>query len=122
MKTLTKLALAAVMLTPAVYANAQSYSGYRTTTTYSYPSFSPSLPSYSRSYTTYSAYSTPSLFINSGSPGYGCGSYSGYNVSGRSARIGGTTYHTYTSSDGGYLSGTTRRFGNTTYTALSGQW
>ncbi len=53
--------------------------------------------------------------------GSGCASYSGsYSIYGSSTRVGGTTFHNYSSSDGGYLSGTTIRSGNTSYTSLYG--
>jgi hypothetical protein len=118
MKTLTKFALAAAILASVgLTANAQWGSGYcySTTTAYSYSGYSAYTPSYSSSYTTYS-------YTPSNSYGSGCGGYSGsYSISGSSTRIGGTTFHNYASSDGGYLSGTTMRFGNSSYTSLCGR-
>ena len=124
MKTLTKLALAAVILAAAVSANAQYVSGYyrSTTTTYtpgysssytyanaSYSAFTPNYATYRYSSTTYPSYSS------------GCSSSpSSYSVYGSSSRFGGTTFHNYSSSDGGYLSGTTATYGNITYTTLHG--
>jgi len=130
MKTLTKFALAAAILASAgLTANAQWGCGYSysTTTAYSYSGYSAYTPSYSSSYTTYSytpsyasSYSTHS-YTPSYSYGSGCGSYSGsYSVYGSSTRVGGTTFHNYSSSDGGYLSGTTIRSVNTSYTSLYG--
>ena len=131
MKTLTKFALAAAILASAGFTtNAQCGSGYcySTTTAYSYSGYSAYSPSYSSSYTTYSytpsyssSYTTYSYTPNY-SYGSSCGSYSGsYSVYGSSTRIGGTTFHNYSSSDGGYLSGTTTTIGNSSFTTLYGR-
>jgi hypothetical protein len=131
MKTLPKFALAAAILACAdLTANAQWGSGYcySTTTAYSYSGYSAYTPSYSSSYTTYSytpsyasSYTTYS-YTPSYSYGSSCGSYSGpYSVYGSSTRIGGTTFHNYSSSDGGYLSGTTTTIGNSSFTTLYGR-
>ena len=130
MKTLTKFALAAAILACAgLTANAQWGSGYRysTTTAYSYSGYSAYTPSYSSSYTTYSytpSYSsshTTYSYTPSYNYGSGCGSYSGsYSIYGSSTRVGGTTFHNYSSSDGGYLSGTTTTIGNSSFSMLYG--
>ena len=125
MKTLTKLALAAVMLAAVVSAKAQYVTGYyfSTTTAYAYPSYA---SSYSYANAGYYAY-TPSLstytYSSTTYPSYGCSTYSypsSYSIYGSSMRIGGTTFHNYSSSDGGYLSGTTITIGNNTFTSLYG--
>jgi hypothetical protein len=130
MKKLTKFALAAAILASAgLTANAQWGSGYCYSTTTAYPcsGYSAYTPSYSSSYTTHhytpsyaSSYTTYS-YTPSYSYGSGSSSYSGsYSLYGSSTRIGGTTFHNYSSSTGGYLSGTTIRTGNTAYTSLYG--
>ena len=122
MKTLTKLALTAVLLTTAVAAQAQWVNGYtRSSGTYvtpyyrtpangsvydnlsyrGYPSQQPGYVS-PRSYGSGSCYTAPSTF------------------SGTSTSYGNTTYHSYRSSYGGSLSGTTTRYGNSSYTSLAG--
>ena len=123
MKNLTKLALAALILCSAFAASAQNY--YRSTT-YGYGTSygSPCGSSYGSDY----SYSRP---VSSGytsttyaSPGYSSTYVNGYagstSVSGLSTTYGNTTYHNYSSTDGGYVSGTTTRYGNTTYTTLYG--
>ena len=130
MKTLTKLALATVILCSAFAAQAEWVSGhYRANGTYvngysratcygspySTPSYSSqTMPRYSSSYTA-TTYSSPSY-----SSTYVSGHSGSTSVYGSSTQIGGTTFHNYSSSDGGYLSGTTTTIGNTTYTTLNG--
>jgi len=121
MKTLTKLALAAIFVCYAFVANAQWKSGYyRSTTTHVQPSFRTYTPSYSSSYTSYSY--TPSYFRSTYS-GYnsGCRAYSSsYSIYGSSIQTGGTTFHNYHSSEGASLSGTTTKIGTTSFTTLRG--
>lgn len=130
MKTLIKLALAAVILCSTFAAQAEWVSGYsrangtyvngysratRCDSPYSTPSYSSqTMPSYSSSYTA-TTYSSPSY-----SSTYVSGHSGTTSVYGSSSTYGNTTYHNYSSSDGGYLSGTTSTYGNTTYTSLYG--
>ena len=119
MNALTKLALAALILCSAFAANAQNY--YHSTT-YGYGS------SYGNSYGSSSSYSQPSsssyTATTYSSPSYSSTYVSGYSgstsVYGSSTRIGGTTFHNYSSSDGRYLSGTTTTIGNSSFTTLYG--
>ena len=126
MKTLTKLALAAVILCSAFAANAQSGYYRSTTSTYTYPSYSTYTPSYSSSYTTasYTPSYRPSCGSYSATPSYGTTYVNGYSgstsVYGSSTQIGGTTYHNYYSSGGASVYGTTTTIGNSSYTTLYG--
>src|SRR5438552_1888246 len=112
MKTLSKIALAALVIVPALTAKADWVSRYfRVSGTYIAPyyrtpanrivydnlSYWPSTPSYSSyAYSYYPSYSYSS----------GCGGdSSSYSIYGSSTQIGGTTFHNYYSSDGGCLSG-----------------
>ena len=127
MKTLTKLVLAAAMLTAAVSAKAEWVSGYyRSSGTYVQPYYRSPASSYTYANATYTAY-TPSYatytYSSTTYPSYSssCYSYpSSYSVYGSRTQIGGTRFHNYSASDGGYLSGTTTTFGNTTRTSLYG--
>lgn len=127
MKILTKLALAAVMLTPAVSARAEWVNGYyRSSGTYVQPYYRSTASSYTYGNARYTGY-TPSYgsstYSSTTYPGYGCSSSSypsSYSVYGSSTQIGGTTFHNYYSSDGGNLSGTTLTIGNTSFTSLYG--
>jgi hypothetical protein len=122
MKALTKLALAAVLLTTAVAARAEWVSGhFRSNGTYvspyyrtpangsvydnlsyhGYPSQQPDYVS-PRNYSYVDCYSTPRT------------------DSGTSTSYGNTTYHNYRSSYGNSLSDTTTRLGNSPYTTLYG--
>ncbi len=123
MNTLTKLALAAVVLTTAAAAPAQTVRGYvRSNGTYVAPHYR--TPANGTVYDNQSYRGYPSQ-----QPGYvsprsygGCAdTYSTpYSVAGSSTRYGNTTYHNYRSSYGGSLSGSTQNYGNSSYTTLYG--
>ena len=120
MKTLTKLALAALILTIAVAAQAGTVRGhFRSNGTYVMPHYR--TPANGTPYDNLSYRGYPSQ-----QPGYvsqrSCGSsYSSpSSFSGTSTTYGNTTYHNYQSSYGRSLSGTTMRYGNTAYTTLNG--
>jgi hypothetical protein len=119
--------LAAVMLTAAVSVQAEWVNGYlRSNGTYVNGYYRSTAPSYTyanASYTSYTPSSAIYTYSSTTHPSYSssCDSYpSSYSVYGSSSRIGGTTFHNYSSSDGGSLSGTTLTIGNTSFTSLYG--
>jgi len=122
MKTLTKLALAALMLTAAVSTKAEWVNGHlRSNGTYVngyYRTAANCTPYDNLSYRGYPSQQPGYLSSDS----YGCRSYPSmpYTFSGTSTSFGNTTYHNYRSSFGDSWSGTTMRFGNTAYTTLNG--
>ncbi len=116
MKTLTKLALAAVILTTTLAAQAGYVNGYsrndgayvgghyRTkanSTTYDNLSYR-GYPSQQPGYVSASGYAPRS-----------------YGISGSSSTYGNTTYHNYYGSNGGTVTGTTRTYGNRSYTTIN---
>lgn len=121
MKTLTKLALAAVILTTALAAQAGSVRGYfRSNGTYVMPHYR--TPANGTPYDNLSYRGYPSQQPGYVSPrSYGYRSLSSPSTfSGTSTSFGGTTYHSYRDSLGGSWSGTTMRLGNTSYTTIRG--
>ncbi len=99
------------------YVSPRSYSGWsRPTPLPSYRNSVPRTLPYTGGYATYTCSSTTCPSYRSS-----CFSYpSSYSVYGSSTQLGGTTFHNYSSSDGGYVSGTTTTIGNTSYTSLYG--
>ncbi len=120
--TFTKLALAAVMLTAAVAAQAEWVNGhFRSNGTYVNSYYR--TPANGTSYDNFSYRGYPSQqpgYLSSRS--YGCDSYYSMpsTISSTSTAFGNTTYHNYRNSFGDSWSGATRRFGNTAYTTLNG--
>ena len=148
MKTLIKLALAAVIFCSTLAAQAGWVSGYyRSNGTYvapyyrtpangtpydnlsyrGYPSQQPGYVS-PRASSFDSGFSRPITMPSYGNSRFNTGllpSTGGYSsspstFSGTSTTFGNTTYHNYQNSFGGSLSGTTTSYGNTAYTTLSG--
>jgi hypothetical protein len=130
MKALTKLALAAVLLTTAVAARADWVSGhYRGNGTYVSPYYR--TPANGSVYDNLSHRGYPSQqpgYLSPRSYGYGSYAHSGYcgnylspvSVYGSTTRIGGSTFYNYSTSDGGGLSGSTTTIGNTSFTTIYG--
>lgn len=122
MKTLTKLVLAAAMLTAAVSTKAEWVAGhFRSSGNYIQPDFRTTANSNPYDNLSYRAYPSQQPGCIS-SPSYGCRSYfsTPSTFSGTSTSFGGTTYHSYRDSLGGSWSGTTTRLGNTSYTTIRG--
>jgi hypothetical protein len=130
MKSLTKLALAAVILCSAFAAQADWVSGYtRNNGTVVQPYYrtpANGTPYDNLSYRGYPSqqpgYVSPRSYSPTPLPCYGNSSVATmpYTISGTSTSFGNTTYHNYQNSFGGSLSGTTTSYGNTAYTTLSG--
>lgn len=130
MKTLTKLALAALILTTAAAAQAEWVNGhFRSNGTYVngyYRTPANGTPYDNLSYRGFPSqqpgYVSPRSYLPTTLPNYGDNYYSAtpYTISGTSRSYGNTTYHKYSDSYGGSLTGTTRRYGKTSYTRLNG--
>ena len=119
-RALTKLTLAAVLLTTAVAARADWVSGhFRSNGTYVAPHYR--TPANGSVYDNLSYRGYPSQQPGYVSPrSYGYSYSTPRNYSGTSTSYGNTTYHNYQSSSGNSLSGTTTRYGNSSYTSLYG--
>ena len=121
-RALTKLTLAAVLLTTAVAARADWVSGYtRSNGTYVAPHYR--TPANGSMYDNLSYRCYPSQqpgYVSPRSYGYGDSYSTPRTYSGTSTSYGNTTYHNYQSSSGNSLSGTTTRYGNSSYTSLCG--
>ena len=121
MKTQTKLALAAILLTTTVAAHADWVNGYyRGSGTYVAPHYRTSANGSVYDNLSYRGY--PSQQPGYLAPhSYGSTRVVPYSFSGTSTSYGNTTYHNYRSSYGGSLSGKTTTFGNTSFTTLQGR-
>ena len=122
MKTLTKLALAAVLLATVASARAEWVSGhYRSSGSYVGGYYR--TPANGSVYDNLSYRGYPSQqpgYVAPSSYSYGSCSVTPYSFSGTSASYGNTTYHDYQSSYGTSFSGTSTRYGNSSYTTLYG--
>jgi hypothetical protein len=124
MKTLTKLALAALMLTSAIAAQAGWVNGYtRNDGTYVSGHYGTSRHYGNTAY--HNLYGSDDGSSYGTSRSYGNTTYQnsydsdGGSLSGTSRSYGNTTYHNYYGSDGSMITGTTRTYGNTSYTTLN---
>ena len=128
MKTLTKLVLAAVILTTAFATQAEMVSGhFRSNGTYVMPYYR--TPANGIVYDNLSYRGYPSQqpgYVSPRNYGYGdcdysgdCESYSSpVSIYGRSTRIGESTFYNYSTSDGGGFSGSTITIGDSSFTTI----
>ena len=129
-RALTKLTLAAVLLTTIVAARADWVSGYtRSNGTYVAPHYR--TPANGSVYDNLSYRCYPSQqpgYVSPRSYGYGdydysgdCESYSSpVSIYGRTTRIGDSTFYNYSTSDGGGFSGSTITIGDSSFTTIYG--
>ena len=122
MKALTKLVLAAVLLTTTVAARADWVSGhYRSNGTYVMPYYRTHANGIVYDNLSYRGYpSQQPGYISPRSYSFGDCISTPRTFSGTSTSYGNMTYHNYQSSYGNSLSGTTTRYGNSFDTSLYG--